>query len=230
MRNLSFTLCCLLVFMTTNCKAPDPNKGAKESTPAKQADLAPLKVWDEFRFGMSFDEAISASNGIRWDGESFQTCRNQIPVKGCSLTANPEQSSRAEFAGMELLPSLEFNEDGKLTSLNMDRIYRAGVTPDQCEAIHARLLDKLTLTYGQGKIEGSKNLFLKNSPAKNLYYRTKGSGGVIVYDNIRFRIATDSSNIVLLTVFVAGSEYSDSSCYTGFLVDGPKSLHRRPLK
>ena len=228
MRYTKIMLSCFLIFATANCKQSMPINGDKKSSQPEQANIAPLQVWDEFRFGMSFEEAISVSNGIHWDSESFQACRNQIPVKGCALTPNPDQSSRPAFAGMELFPSLEFNEDGQLTSLNMDRIYHAAVTSDQCEAIHARLLDKLTSNFGAGKLSEGKNLVLKKSPENNPYYRTKRNGTVIVYDNVKFRIASDGSNVVLLTVFTDGSEYTDSACFTGFLVDGPKSLRRRP--
>src|SRR5690348_3280978 len=77
---------------------------------ARPTSPAPLKKWDEFTFGMSFDDAITAASGIQWDGESFQKCRNEIPVKGCSLSADPERSYRPGLAGMELMPTLDFNE------------------------------------------------------------------------------------------------------------------------
>jgi len=64
------------------------------------ASPPPLKAWDEFRFGMSFDEAITAAAGIEWDGDSFRKCRDQIPVKGCTLSPDAERSYRSSIAGM----------------------------------------------------------------------------------------------------------------------------------
>jgi hypothetical protein len=201
--------------------------GAKPSPPA------PLNKWDEFTFGMSFDDAITAAPGIQWDGESFQKCRNEIPVKGCSLSADPERSYRPSFAGMELMPTLDFNEDGKLTDLRIGRIYKAGVTAAQCEAMHGRLLDKLTSMFGQRSYEpkgADKAMVVRTSPGGNTYHRSRSVTPVMVAGVEDFRVTTDGGKISLLTTFNAGSEYTDPECFIDVYVDGPKSLPRRPLE
>jgi hypothetical protein len=221
----------LIAFALPGCGAsPADNEvaaQAKPGAPPRASPPAPLQKWDEFRFGMSFDDAITAAPGIQWDAESFQKCRNEIPVKGCSLSADPERSYRATFAGMELLPTLDFNEDAQLTDLRMGRIYKADVTARQCEAMHARLLDKLTTMFGQARTD--KNGAAMRSPGGNLYHRSKEVSPVMVAGIERFRTASDGSEISLLTTFTAGSApYTEPECFIDIYVDGPKSLRRRP--
>lgn len=227
----------LLLVLAAGCSAsPASNQDAtqaKGEAPAKPAPPGPLKKWDEFTFGMSFDDAIKAARGIEWDAESFQKCRNETPVKGCSLSANPERSYRPSFAGMELMPTLDFNEDGKLTDLRIGRIYKASVTAAQCEAMHGRLLDKLTSMFGQRSYEqkgADKGMVVRHSPGGNTYHRSKSVTPVMVAGIEDFRVATDGGKISLLTTFTAGSEYTEPECFIDIYVDGSKSLRRRPLE
>jgi hypothetical protein len=192
-----------------------------------------LKTWDEFTFGMSFDDAITAARGIEWDGESFQKCRNEIPVKGCSLSADPQRSYRPSFAGMALVPTLDFNEDGTLTDLRIGRIYKAGVTAAQCEAMHGRLLDKLTSMFGQRsyKAKGADEaMVIRRSPGGNTYHRSTSVAPVMVAGIEDFRVAADGGKISLFTTFTAGTEYSEPECFIDIYVDGPKSLRRAPIQ
>src|SRR3954464_3711762 len=209
MRALIAAVCGLMI--VTGCKRAkvedQPNASATAQASRKPSRPAPLDKWEEFRFGMSFDNAITAASGVEWDAEDFQKCRNEIPVKGCSLSADPARSYRPTFAGMELLPTLEFNEDAQLTDVELRRIYGAGVTPKQCEAMHARLLDYLTTKYGQGQVnEGG---LVMRSPGGNIYHRSEQVNPVMVAGIEDFRTATDGSNISLLTTFTAGSPYSE---------------------
>jgi hypothetical protein len=227
----------LLLVLAAGCSAsPASNQAtaqARAEVPSKPSPPPPLKKWDEFTFGMSFDDAITAARGIEWDGESFQKCRNEIPVKGCSLSADPERSYRSSFAGMELMPTLDFNEDGKLTDLRIGRIYKAGVTAAQCEAMHGRLLDKLTSMFGQRSYKpkgADKAMIVRQSPGGNTYHRSKSVNPVMVAGIEEFRVAADGGDISLLTTFTAGSEYTDPECFIDIYVDGPKSLRRRPLE
>jgi len=225
----------LLVVAAACSKSPAAGQKAENSpaqASAKPSPPAPLKKWDEFTFGMSFDDAITAARGVEWDAESFQKCRNEIPVKGCSLSANPKRSYRPSFAGMELMPTLDFNEDGKLTDLRIGRIYKAGVTAAQCEAMHGRLLDKLTSMFGQRSYEpkgADKAAVVRKSPGGNTYHRSKSVSPVMVAGIEDFRVATDGGKISLLTTFTAGSEYTDPECFIDIYVDGPKSLRRAPI-
>lgn len=223
--------------MTAACsRSPAASQSAAKkqaAAPAKPSPPAPLKKWDEFTFGMSFDDAITAGRGIEWGGESFQKCRNEIPIKGCSLSADPERSYRPSFAGMELMPTLDFNEDGKLTDLRIGRIYKAAVTAAQCETMHGRLLDKLTSMFGQRSYKpkgADKAMIVRQSPGGNTYHRSKSVNPVMVAGIEDFRVATDGGEISLLTTFTAGSEYTEPECFIDIYVDGPKSLRRRPLE
>jgi hypothetical protein len=227
----------LMAACLAGCSSSPANNQAaaqtKVGSPQKASVPPPLKKWDEFTFGMSFDDAITVAPGIQWDAESFQKCRNEIPVKGCSLSADPDHSYRATFAGMELLPTLDFNEDGKLTDLRIGRIYKAGVTAAQCEAMHGRLLDKLTSMFGQAsqdKKGADKAMVIGRSPGGNTYHRSKSVNPVMVAGIEWFRVASDGGEISLLTTFTAGSEYTDPECFIDIYVDGPKSLRRRPLE
>jgi hypothetical protein len=226
----------LLLVLAGACSAsPVANQRAANGhaeAAAKPSPPAPLKKWDEFTFGMSFDDAITAAPGIQWDAEDFQKCRNEIPVKGCMLSADPERSYRPSFAGMALVPTLHFNEDGKLTDLRVGRIYKAGVTAAQCEAMHGRLLDKLTSMLGQRSYEpkgADKAMVVRQSPGGNTYHRSKAVTPVMVAGVEDFRVATDGGKISLLTTFTAGSEYTEPECFIDIYVDGPKSLHRAPI-
>jgi hypothetical protein len=226
----------LLVLAAACSKSPAAGQSAAKNqtaAPAKPSPPAPLTKWDEFTFGMSFDDAITAAPGIEWDAADFQKCRNEIPVKGCMLSADPQRSYRPSFAGMALEPTLHFNEDGKLTDLRIGRIYKAGVTAAQCEAMHGRLLDKLTSMFGQRSYEpkgADKAMVLRQSPGGNTYHRSKSVSPVMVAGVEDFRVATDGGKISLLTTFTAGSEYAEPECFIDIYVDGPKSLHRAPIE
>jgi hypothetical protein len=225
----------LLVLAAACSKSPAACQRAankEAAAPAKPSPPAPLTKWDEFTFGMSFDDAITAAPGIEWDAEDFQKCRNEIPVKGCMLSADPQRSYRPSFAGMALVPTLHFNEDGKLTDLRIGRIYKAGVTAPQCEAMHGRILDKLTSMFGQRSYEAKgadKAMVLRQSPGGNTYHRSNSVSPVMVAGVEDFRVATDGGKISLLTTFTAGGEYTEPECFIDIYVDGPKSLHRAPI-
>jgi hypothetical protein len=227
----------LFLALVAGCSAsPAANQSTasnRAEAPAKPSRPPPLKQWDEFTFGVSFDDAITAARGIEWDGESFQKCRNEIPVKGCSLSADPQHSYRPSFAGMELMPTLDFNEDGKLTDLRIGRIYKAGVTAAQCEAMHGRLLDKLASMFGQRSYEpkgADKAMVVRKSQGGNTYHRSKSVTPVMVAGIEDFRVATDGGKISLFTTYTAGSEYAEPECFIDIYVDGPKSLRRRPIE
>jgi len=224
----AFVICSVALISLAACDAGKQPKEPDSNTAAKLAAPPPLKAWDEFRFGMSFDEAITAAAGIEWDGDSFRKCRDQIPVKGCTLSPDAERSYRSSIAGMELLPSLNFNEDAQLTDVYLSRVYHAGVTAKQCEAMHARLLDQLTGQFGPARFGDEKGTLARRSPGGNVYHRSPGREGIMVAGIESFRTASDGSDIALLTTYTAGSEYSEPGCYVGFYVDGPTALRRRP--
>jgi len=215
--------------------APGANKGGPAvktqatsltgvSTPAAPR---PLDHWDEFKFGMSFDDAIAAKPGIEWDGDSFKQCRDEMPVKGCTLWPDYDHSYAPSFAGMALLPNLEFNEAGQLTDVDLLRTFKAAVTASKCEAIHGRLVDALYDKVGPSSFRPQKGALVRRSPGGHEYFRSN-SDDVMVAE-AEFRKATDGSMITLLTTFTAGSQYTNAECRPGIYIQGPKALPRRPI-
>jgi hypothetical protein len=129
---------------------------------------------------------------------------------------------------MELMPRLEFNQEGQLTDVYIGRKFTSGVTSATCEKMHGRLLDYLAGKYELAKRKEETGVVIRRSPAGNEFYRSKDADEIMIAGIDRFRVATDKSDISLLTTFTIGSEYSPSACYIGFFVDGPKSFQRRP--
>lgn len=209
------------------CNDPEPTKVSSRAKAVSYQPPAPLKSWDEFRFGMSFDEALNVST-TDWEADSLLQCIEQMPVKGCRLSPDPKRSYRASIAGMQLLPNLNFNQEGKLTDIDLRGDYRAGVTPAQCEAMHVRLLDHLVAQYRRTSLSKDQSINLKKSARGNVYHVGSSSDIVIVYGFERFRTASDGSHVSLLTTFTAGSEYSQPRCEPSLYVNGPKSIVRAP--
>lgn len=218
-----------------SCSKPtEPAKDPAKALPAKSAPgrPKPLDGWGPFKFGMAFDDAFTAQPGIRWDGESFQKCRDEMPLKGCSLAPNVEDSYVPLTAGVALLPSLSFNQDGKLVTIDMTKILRGNIAPRQCERVHGQLLDYLDAEWGPGKASGHdpKNAVKRTTPKGRTFYHTAGSGPVFVFDVEDFSVRPDGRKITIISHYTAKSEYSPADCWVSIYFDAPKSLERPQIE
>jgi hypothetical protein len=232
MAQLTRRRCVILTLAAVLCacsKASQPP--AKHDTPKAATSLKPFDGWNSLKFGMSFDDAFTAQSGIEWDGQSFRECRDQIPVRGCTLWANDDRSYAPLYAGVALLPRVQFNLDGVITDITLAKSLKSA-TPVQCEAAHGRVLDQLIKDWGNRKTDkpGAASI-LRRSAGGTIFGRTKGSaGGIFVMNLERFNELPDGRGISLLTTYIPKSEYSPSSCDIGVYFDGPKSFTRAPIE
>jgi hypothetical protein len=217
----------LALVLSACSKAPQTLTNQSATKPG--SSLKPFDGWNSLKFGMSFDEALIAEAGISWDGQSFRECREQIPAKGCKLWADEERSYAPLYAGVSLLPRVQFNLDGVITDVELAKSLKS-MTPAQCEGAHGRVLDQLIKDWGNRKTDSSKaDSLLRKSPGGTTFGRTKGLEGIFVMDIERFNKLPDGREISLLTTYIPKSEYSPSRCDIGVYFDGPKNLARAPI-
>lgn len=191
----------------------------------------PFDGWNSLKFGMSFDDAFAAESGISWEGMSIRECRDEIPIKGCMLRPDEDRSYSPLFAGVAFLPRLQFNLDGVITQIVLDKELQS-TTPAQCEGAHGRVLDQLAKKWGARSSNKSRNdLLIKKTPAGANYGRSKSTTeGIFVTDTERFNELADGREISLLSTFMPKSEYSASRCSISIYYVGPKSLARAPIE
>lgn len=216
----SLIACSELEDQTSNVAAIKPNQ---TSAPAK-----PIEGEGDYKFGMSFDDAMTAETGVYWEGRSLLKCRDEIPVKGCMLNADQERTYWPSFAGMALVPKLLFNQNAELTDLDLERRYEAGVTSVQCERIHQQLVDSLTVKYGAAESDKNQTVPAIKTGAGNPYYKS-GEDKVLVLGSGPYAKSVAGTEVSLLTVFIGGSEYTKANCTPMIRFRGPKSLKRMPL-
>lgn len=201
------------------------------SGPAKPKTRQPRQFdgWGAFKFGMSFDDAIIAETGIRWDGESFRTCRDEMPIRGCTLWA-ADDSYAPLITGVALLPHLSFNQKAELTTVDMTKRLRGTVTPAQCERAHGQLLDYLDAEWGPGKSREKLpgDMLERTTPKGRTFYRSPREGSVFVLNLEDFNKLPDGRKVTIISHYTAANEYSEADCWLSIYFDGPKSLERPP--
>lgn len=189
----------------------------------------PLDGWGSFKFGMTFDDALTVEPGVRWGSESFQDCRDEMPLKGCTLDPS-EESYVSLTAGVALLPALYFNREGALYTVRMQKVMRGDISLAQCEHAHGALLDYLDYEWGSGTvpIRGKGPQVNRKTPKGRTFFRTGGPGPVFVMDIEDFSKRPDGRKITILSHYTAKSEYTPADCWLGIYYDGPESIERPP--
>lgn len=187
--------------------------------------------WGSFKFGMSFDDAIIAQTGVRWDGESFRKCRDEMPIRGCTLWAS-EDSYVPLTAGVALLPHLSFNQKAELTTIDMTERLEGEVTPAQCERAHGQLLDYLDAEWGPGKSRETeyRKLLKRTTPKGRVFYRTTDGESVFVMDIEDFNKLPDGRHLSIISHYSKASEYTKARCWLSIYFEGPKNLERPPYE
>ena len=182
-----------------------------------------FKGWGPFTFGMNFDDALTAYPGVVWDAESSRKCRDEMPLRGCTL--NPTGGSRVPLtAGVALLPTVIFNQEGKLATIRLRKFLRGDIKPAQCERAYGQLLDYLHETWGPPTASSSnKRAMLKRSTLKGReFFPDTGDGAVVSRET--FHVQPDGRQIILQSSYIGATESAPAVCHLSIYYRGPESL------
>ncbi len=173
--------------------------------PRRQA----LNGWGPFTFGMGFEEAVNAFPAVVWDPRSLRSCRDAISHTACTLTA-ADGSPVPPTAGIPLLPSIVFNQAGKLAAIRLGHFLR-GVEPAQCERPYRQLLDSLRETWGAPTAPPSSSI-------------ERGASDSAVVGRETFHAQPDGRRITLLARHIRATNAAPAVCHLGIHYRGPEIL------
>lgn len=190
-------------------------------------EVTPLLGWGPFIFGMTFDAALIAYPGVVWDTKSSVRCREEMRLRGCTLSS-AEGSRVPPTAGVALLPTVLFNQEGRLAAIRLGMFLRVDNKPAQCERAYARLLDYLHDDWGPPTASWSakEEVTKRSSPQGRQFSLRTDSDGVAGRET--FHLQPDGRKVVLLLRYVGATNPATALCHLSVYYRGPESLQPPP--
>ncbi len=183
--------------------------------------------WGPFTFGMNFEDALTAYPGVVWDPGSLRRCRDEMPLRSCTL--NPAERSRVTLtASVALLPTLIFNQEGKLAAISLRKFLRGDIEPAQCERAHGQLLDYLHETWGSPTASSSNEpgILKRSSLNGRDFFLSTGEGAVVGTET--FHVQPDGRQIILRSGYFGATKSAPAICHLSVSYRGPESLQPPP--
>ncbi|MFC3712276.1 hypothetical protein ACFOMD_06825 [Sphingoaurantiacus capsulatus] len=137
----------LMAGIVAGCSPEAPQQEKRQEVVAAPRP-ASVTGWEDYKFGMSFDEAVTARSDVEWNAVSFVECRPEMATKGCYLVSDDRETYLPLIDGIAFSPNLTFNARGKLISVALDFDEEGEVTKSQCLDILERTIDRISSTYG----------------------------------------------------------------------------------
>lgn len=183
--------------------------------------------WGPFTFGMNFDDTLSAYPGVVWEEESVRKCRDEMSVRGCTLSS-AEESRVPSTAGVALLPQVVFNQEGKLGTVRLGKFLRPNIEPVQCERAFGQLLDDLHETWGAPTAASSSKpgMLKRSTPKGREFFLGFGDGAVIGRET--FQVQPDGRQIILRSGYMDATDSAPAVCHLSICYRGPESLQPAP--
>jgi hypothetical protein len=187
-----------------------------------------LEGWGPFTFGISFDDALTAHSGAVWDAQSSRRCRLEMPVRGCTLHA----ATKSRFpltAGVGLLPTLIFNQEGKLAMIRLRKFFKGDIEPSvECMSRYNQILDYLQKTWGYPTASSSnKHGMPKGSIPQGGEILPDTADGAVVGSET-FQVQPDGRKIILQLRAVGTAQPGAAVCHLSIDYRGPDSLQPPP--
>lgn len=179
--------------------------------------------WGRFTFGMTIDDAVTAHSGVVWEPTSLRKCRDEISSRGCTL--NPAEDSHVPLtAGVALLPSVTFNEEGRLATVHLGRFLRAIVGAAQCERAYGQLLDDLHDSWGapMANLSDKRGMLRRSTPSGREFFLGNGDGAVVGQET--FNVQPDGRRIVLRSGYIGATDSAPAACHLSIDYRGPDRL------
>jgi hypothetical protein len=183
--------------------------------------------WGRFRFGMNFDDAVTAYAELVWDVASLRRCRDEKSLRGCTLS--PAEGSRFPLTnGVALLPSLTFNRASELATVRLSTSLRANMAPASCERAYGQLLDDLHETWGAPTTDYSegRGMLRRSTPRGREFFLGKDAGRVVGQET--FHVRPDGRQIVLRSGYIDATDSEPAICHLSIYYRGPERLQPPP--
>lgn len=115
----------------------------------------PLDGFGDLKFGMSFDQALTATSTQMFNPYGLRECLSQLPIRGCLLVSGDNVASI--YTRVEGIPyglALDFNRFDQLTDIHL-KFNRDGydsenerISSSDCLSVHERTIDWISQRYG----------------------------------------------------------------------------------
>jgi hypothetical protein len=182
--------------------------------------------WGRFTFGMNFDDAVTAYPEMVWDVASLRRCRDEMPLRGCTLS--PAEGSRLPLThGVALLPSLTFNRASELATVRLSKFLRTSMAPAQCERAYGQLLDDLYETWGAPAANPNGRGMPRRSTPKGREFFLGNVDGRVVGEET-FHARPDGRRIILRSGYVDATDSGPALCHLSIDYRGPERLQPPP--
>lgn len=109
-----------------------------------------IEGYDDLKFGMSFDEAVSIAGLSQFDPGRIDECMIERPIRGCLLLSRNNFTPYRTIEGVPYTLSLSFNRFDKLTDIQLSfvRSDDQAISGEECLSIHERTVDWLVPEIG----------------------------------------------------------------------------------
>lgn len=192
-----------------------------------RAEEKSFNGWGPFTFGMNFDDTLSAYSGVVWEAETVRKCRDEMSVRGCTLSS--AEGSRVPLtAGFALLPRVVFNQEGKLATVRLGKFLRPNVGLDQCERAFGQLLDDLHDAWGAPTASSltKRGMLKRSTPKGREFFLGSGDGGTVGRET--FHAQPDGRQIILRSGYIGATDTAPAVCHLSIDYRGPESLQPSP--
>jgi len=212
--------------------AASDSQRAEKMQPANEMSF---NGWGPFTFGMNLEDALTAHPGVVWNEKPSRKCRVETPLRGCTL--NSAQDSRIPLtAGVALLPTVIFNQEGKLAAIRLGKFLRGNITPAHCKRAYGQLLNRLQETWGLPEANSSTKRGTLSRTLSNKGELSPVMEDEAVFGRETFHVQPDGRRIILLSRYIGKTDVARAICYLSIEYRGPDSLQsppeerRHPLK
>ncbi|MGE3745166.1 MAG: hypothetical protein AB7G25_05540 [Sphingomonadaceae bacterium] len=173
----------LLALHATGCEiSAEPRDDMAEA-----ARLQAIDGYGGIKLGSTFNEVLAITGSSLFNRVGLGDCVNDLPLKGCILTENMQNTPFDIKDGIPYTLVLDFNKRDQLTDISLHYDRAGGITAEQCMEIHERTLDWLTPIYGRLHIGPSNNKsdVETRRTAKGNVYRVGKSAGFLITTAMR---------------------------------------------
>ncbi len=158
--------------LITGCGPTSASITGKSSPSYKLVD-----AYRDLRLGSTFEDVIGSVDSSLFNPVSLKDCFRDLPINGCYLSRNTDDTVYEKRNGIPYGLELKFNSLDRLIDIDLRYRRQGSISGDQCKAIFARTVDWVSADYGPTSFrrpndgwetEKSRNSVIA-TPAGNLF-------------------------------------------------------------
>lgn len=140
-----YLLLCASVIAGCEGKA---SQGTPQELQSAEPENKAIGGFADIKLGQDFSETLAA-HGKEFDPHSLQSCQEDLPINGCTLTTPRDGAPFRMIEGIPYRLDVKFNKEAKVTDVELEYSRNGkGINGEDCRAILRRTLEWLMKDYG----------------------------------------------------------------------------------